>query len=114
MCNHDSFFSIDNLVEFGFGMAVARQMVNTFNQNLATTMLPVDGSTKNVHVSINNQDVGPLSEEELRLLIRQHKICSQTLAWMPGMATWKPIEQIPEVLKIIALTSPIHNKDEED
>lgn len=106
MCNHDSFFSIDNLVEIGLGMAVARQMVNTFNQNLATTMLPVDGSIKNVHVSINNQDVGPLSEEELCLLIRQHKICSQTLAWMPGMATWKPVGQIPEILKIIALTSP--------
>lgn len=114
MCNHDSFFSIDNLVEFGLGMAVARQMVNTFNQNLATTMSPVDYSIQNVHVSINNQDVGPLNEEEIRLLLRQHKICSKTLAWMPGMAAWKPIEQIPEVLKIIALTSPIHNKDEED
>lgn len=113
MCNHDSFFSIDNLVEFGLGMAVARQMVNIFNQNLATTMSPADYSVQNVHVSINNQDVGPLNEDEICLLLRQHRICSQTLAWMPGMATWKPVDQIPEILKIIALTSPIRNKDEE-
>lgn len=112
MCNHDSFFSIDNLVEFGLGMAVARQMVNTFNQNLAATMSPADYSILNVHVSINNHDVGPLSEDEIRLLCRQQKICSQTLAWMPGMSIWKPIEEIPEILKIIALTSPIYNNDE--
>lgn len=113
MCNHESFFSIDNLVEFGLGMAVARQMVNTFNQNLATAMSPADYSIRNVHVSINNLDVGPLNEEELCLLVRQHKISSETLVWMPGMAAWKPVEQIPEILKIIALTSPIRNKDEE-
>lgn len=112
MCNHESFFSIDNLVEFGLGMAVARQMVNTFNQNLATAISPADYSIQNVHVSINNHDVGPLSEDEIRLLCRQQKICSQTLAWMPGMAIWKPIEEIPEILKIIALTSPIYNNDE--
>lgn len=113
MCNHDSFFSIDNLVEFGLGMAVARQMVNTFNQGVALAMPEPDFSLRNAHVSMSGRDVGPLDEEEIRLLCRQQKICSKTLAWLPGMATWKPIEQIPEILKIIALTSLLSNKNEE-
>lgn len=105
MCNHNSFFSIDNLVEFGLGMAVARQMVNVFNQSLTPVMSQPDCRVENIHVSINNQDVGPLNEDEIRSLFIEKKINSQTLAWIPGIATWKPIGQIPVILKIIALTS---------
>lgn len=113
MCDRDNFFSIDNLVEFGMGMAVARQMVNAFNQGVALAMPEPDCSIRNAHVSMNGRDVGPLDEEDIRLLCCQKKICSKTLAWLPGMATWKPIEQIPEILKVIALTSLLSNKDEE-
>ena len=40
--NDDSFFSINRLVEFGMGMAVAQQMVNTMNS--AMTNMHVPGS----------------------------------------------------------------------
>ena len=33
MMNEDSFFSINRLLEFGMGMALAQQMVNTMNNS---------------------------------------------------------------------------------
>jgi hypothetical protein len=50
--------------------------------------------------------VGPLSDSELMQLITQRKVSKDTLTWMPGMQTWQPIEQVPAVLKLIALTPP--------
>lgn len=95
-------------------MAVARQMVNYFNQSFATTIQNHDCAIQNVHVSINNKDVGPLNESEIHVLCNQKRISADTLAWMPGMNTWKPIGQIPVILKIIALTSPTNTNNEED
>jgi hypothetical protein len=39
-------------------------------------------------------------------LIAQKKVNKDTLAWMPGLLGWKPIEQIPAILKLVALTPP--------
>ena len=35
-----SFFSIDRLVEFGMGMAVAQQMVKTMNESMTNMHVP--------------------------------------------------------------------------
>ena len=38
--NDDSFFSINRLVEFGMGMAVAQKMVNTMNKTMISMHVP--------------------------------------------------------------------------
>lgn len=113
--NDNNFFSVDRLVEFGMGIAMAQQMVNMMNQSMQQMYVP--GSIQSMpqpkqqqpqlyYVGINGQQVGPLNESELITMINNHSVNKDTLAWMPGMPTWKPIEQVPEILKIIALTPP--------
>lgn len=110
--NEQSFFSIDRLVEFGLGMGIAQQMVGMMNQYMQSMSVP--GSIQSMpkpmpniyYVVIDRQQVGPLNEGELSQLISQKRINKDTLAWVPGMPAWKPIEQIPAILKVVALTPP--------
>lgn len=108
----NSFFSIDRLVEFGLGMGIAQQMVGTMNQYMQ--QMYVTGSIQSMpkpmsniyYVAIDGQPIGPLNDGELSQLIMQKRINKNTLAWVPGMATWEPIEQVPAILKVVALTPP--------
>lgn len=110
--NDNSFYSIDRLVEFGMGMAMAQQMVRMMNETMQTMYVP--GSPQNmqapqslpIYVAIDGQPVGPLKEQDFSNLVAQHKVSKDTLAWTPGMANWKPIEEIPSMLQIIALAPP--------
>lgn len=107
-----NFFSIDRLVEFGMSAAIAQQMVKSMNQNMQNMYVP--GSIQSMpqpapsiyYVAINGQQTGPLNEAELTQLIIQKQVNKDTLAWMPGMAAWQPIEKVPAILKVIALTPP--------
>lgn len=112
MDNND-FFSLDRLLEFGLGMGMAQQMINMMNQSMKSMYIP--GSIQSMpqqplasiyYVAIDGQQTGPLRESELMELIRDKKVSKDTLAWMPGMATWLPIEKVPAILKLIALTPP--------
>lgn len=111
MDNND-FFSLDRLLEFGLGMGMAQQMINMMNQSMKSMYIP--GSTQSMpqpitsmyYVAIDGQQIGPLNESELMGLIRDKKVSKDTLAWMPGMATWLPVEKVPVILKLIALTPP--------
>lgn len=109
----NDFFSLDRLLEFGLGMGMAQQMINTMNQSMKSMYIP--GSIQSMpqqplasiyYVAIDGQQTGPLRESELMELIRDKKVSKDTLAWMPGMATWLPIEKVPAILKLIALTPP--------
>ena len=110
--NNDSFFSIDRLVEFGMGMAMAQQMVQIMNQSMKQMYIP--GSiqsmptpqTQPFYIAINGQSVGPLTESDFARMVAEGQVTKDTLAWMPGMLGWKPIEQIPAILKIVATAPP--------
>ena len=110
--DNNSFFSIDRLVEFGLGMGLAQQMVGMMNQYMQSMYVP--GSIQSMpkpmsqiyYVAIDGQQVGPLNDSELSRLITQHKINKDTLGWVPGMQAWQPIEKIPAILKVVALTPP--------
>ena len=110
--NNDNFFSIDRLVEFGLGMAVAQQMVQSMNHALTNTFIP--GSTNPLGTQrpltyfaiIDEKQAGPFSEAELARLITEGKISKTTYVWMPGMMNWEKAENVPGVLKIVALCPP--------
>ena len=110
--DNNSFFSIDRLVEFGMGMAVANQMVSTMNRAMQTMHVTGSGQTipqplqQIYFVAIDNKPVGPLNEGELSQLIYQKKVKKDTLAWMPGMLGWQPVEKVSAILKSVALTPP--------
>lgn len=110
--DENSFFSMDRLVEFGLGMAMAQQMVQVMNQSLKQMYIP--GSVQTMpapsahlfYVVLDGQSVGPLTESDLFLLVANKKVTKDTLAWMPGMSGWQAMGQIPAILKIVALTPP--------
>lgn len=114
--NEDSFFSLDRLVEFGINMSMAQQMINVMNQSMKSMYIP--GSIQSMpkaipqiyYVAIDGNQVGPLNDGEITSLVSQKRIHKDTLAWMPGLPSWKPIEKIPDLLKIIALTPPPLNE----
>jgi hypothetical protein len=110
--NDDNFFSINRLVEFGMGMAVAQQMVNTMNS--AMTNMHVPGSmnpmqtvsTQFYYAIIEGNQTGPFSEQELSRLINEKKIVKETYIWKPGLPKWEIAEKLPEILKLVALAPP--------
>lgn len=110
--NDNNFYSIDRLVEFGLSMAIANQMIGVMNYSMRN--MGVAGSQMNlnappstiIYVVADGNRVGPLSASEFSKLVSDRRVNKDTLAWMPGMPAWRPIESIPELLKIIALTPP--------
>ncbi len=114
--NDDSFFSINRLVEFGMGIAVAQQMVN--NMNSAMTNMHIPGSMNQMQTStpqfyyamIDGNQAGPFSEQELSRLISEKKIVKETYIWKPGLAKWEFAEKLPEILKLVALAPPPFNQ----
>ena len=114
--NDNSFFSIDRLIEFGMGMTVAQQMVQSMNHSMSNMHVPgAMNLTEKVnsiffYVIIDGSEAGPFSEKELTLLIANKKVVKETYVWMPSLSDWKMAEQIPEVLKLVALAPPPFNK----
>lgn len=114
--NDNSFFSLDRLVEFGLGVGVAQQMLKVMNESMQSMYIPgaqnpmPSVASKIYYVVIDGSPVGPLNDSELMQLIAQKRVDKSTLTWMPGMPAWKTIENVPEVLKVVALTPPPLNE----
>lgn len=110
--NDDSFFSIDRLVEFGMGMAIAQQMVKTMNSamnnmHVPGSMNPMQTSASQFYyVILEGNQAGPFSEQELSRLIADKKIVKETYIWKPGLPKWEFAEKLPEILKLVALAPP--------
>ena len=107
------FFSLDRLVEFGLGMGIAQQMVNSMNEAMINmhvpgSMNPMAEAKQNLFYAIvDNKQIGPLSDSEISRLITDKKVTKETYVWMPGMTNWEIVENVPEVLKLVALTPPL-------
>lgn len=110
--NDDSFFSINRLVEFGMGIAVAQQMVNTMNSAMTNmhipgSMIQMQTATPQFYYAmIEDNQAGPFSEHELSRLITEKKIVKETYIWKPGLPSWEIAEKLPEILKLVALAPP--------
>lgn len=109
--DNNSFFSIDRLVEFGLSMAIANQMVGAMNQAMQNMYVPgsqmqFNVMPQNIYVVMEGERVGPMTASTFNDLINSRQIDKDTLAWLPGLPSWRPIVEIPDLLKIIALTPP--------
>ncbi|GAB1368103.1 hypothetical protein MASR1M42_06510 [Azonexus hydrophilus] len=116
--NDDNFFSIERLVEFGLGMGIAQQMVNSMNQAMKNVHIPgpmnglaaMPGEVNSLPVSyfvvLDGKQAGPFAAEELSRLIVQGRIDKMTYVWRAGMAGWAHCQDVPEVLKLVALCPP--------
>lgn len=114
--NSDYYYSVDRLVEFGMSMAIAQQMVHSMNTAIAG-MRPAGFSTelhqvpKGIfYVMLADKQVGPLTETELSQMVANRQISKETYVWKPGMPRWSSADNVPEVLKIVALCPPPFEK----
>jgi len=109
-----NFFSIDRLVEFGMGMAIAQQMVNTMNNTMQNMYIPGSGNLlqqpqkpeRIYYVLIEGKQAGPFCETELVRLINDKKLTKETYIWYTGLKEWKTAENVPEILRLVALAPP--------
>lgn len=117
------FSSLDKLIEFGLGLGIATQMMNTMNTVIARTAYPgvsinpgVVGSTscssscgnpeqeKSQYYIVDKDKVaGPLNECDLSKLAEKEILTENTFCWYPGMTGWNLACNIPEINKIILL-----------
>lgn len=106
----NNFFSINSLVEFGMGMAIAQQMVKTMNHSIDNMKVPGSYSTQQpqslFYAVIEGKQVGPLSEQDISQLIRDKKIVNETYMWKPSMPDWVIAENMPEIVRLVALCPP--------
>lgn len=111
--NDSDFFSVDKLVEFGLSLAISQQMVASMNQTINASIVPgamnsmqSNASAELFYFAINGQQAGPFTGRDTIELLQQGKLNKDTLSWKPGMTSWKKLEEVPEILKYIALTPP--------
>lgn len=57
------------------------------------------------YYSQNNQQMGPVAEEELKSKLRSGILVANTLVWKEGMGDWKPVSEVAELA--MALTTAI-------
>jgi hypothetical protein len=114
MYDERSFFSMDRLIEFGMSMAVAQQMTNTMNQTMrnmhipgaGNPMAPAQKTELAYYVMIDGKQAGPFCETEIGRLINEKKISKETYIWHTGLKQWQTAENIPAVLRLVALAPP--------
>ncbi len=114
--DENSFYSIDRLVEFGLTLGVATQMANSMNAGLQAMQIPGARNAMQPNVlaedqplfyaALDGKSVGPLATSELSRLIAEKRVTKETYVWKPGMPDWQLAENVPEVLKLVALTPP--------
>ena len=120
--NNYGFYSMDKLIEFGLGMTMARHMMKVMNESLEGMQTPAAPKplqqnplyVQQIHpvtlsayyVCLDGKSAGPFNEMEITKLINSKRINKDSLAWMPGMPQWEKIENIPAILRIVALTPP--------
>jgi len=112
MNNENSFYSIDRLIEFGMGLAVAQQMVKTMNDAMQNMHIPGSMNPMQTipqqfyYAIIEGRQTGPFSEQELSRLIAEKKVVKESYVWKPGMLKWEIAEHLPDVLKMVASMPP--------
>lgn len=111
------FSLIDRLIEFGMGLSLAQQMINTMNtamsnMHVAGVNAGTTGQTNCAaapyvavpwYAAVDNHQAGPLNETEVIRLIQKGAINENTLMWAPGMTGWQTACTIPSVNKLLLL-----------
>ena len=114
--DESSLYSVGRLVEFGLSLGIATQMANSMNASLQAMRVPGAGNPMQpntltedqplFYVVLDGKSVGPLATSELSRLIAEKRVTKESYVWKPGMPDWRLAENVPEVLRLVALTPP--------
>lgn len=121
---------MDRLMELGMSMAVANQMIGTMNQAMNNMQVPgrvfqpaagtvpvsneaapqpnpndVPPEIQATYAVIDGHMAGPLTDKQVSQLIQIGTLTPQTLVWRPGLPEWRYASDVPEIYKIILLST---------
>lgn len=109
----NNFDSIDRLMEIGFSMAIAQQMMQTMNQCIANTTVPQvqvappampAPERRQYYAVIDDKVSGPFNDDELLTLAKTNVLRADTMIWSPGYPGWCRARTLPDVNKYIILS----------
>lgn len=106
------YYSLDKLVEFGLGASVASQMISSMNQSIGSMATPGAGNATLPNAEplyyVANVGIvdGPFSTTELARMLRSGDVVKETYIWRPGMAKWDLVQNMPDVLRLVAIAPP--------
>lgn len=116
--NDDNFYSVERLVEFGLGAAVAQRMVHSMNAAISNVTMPGYGplvntaAARSFWVMLDGAPTGGFDEADMMKLIAAGKVGKSSHVWRPGMAQWQTVENTADVLRLVALAPPPFNPPE--
>jgi hypothetical protein len=91
----------------GLGAGIGNQLGNvTSHLNTQNTPQSPPPMPTSYFVLINNQQNGPLGLENVRQLIGDVRINTQTMVWKEGLADWTLITNLPELSILFSQTPP--------
>ena len=96
-------------VGLGAGVGVGSSVGNLAGQYINTNpnnVPPIPPTSPLYHLVINGQQVPNLTVENISSYIANGVANASTLAWTPGMNTWLPIAQIPELASLVNNQTP--------
>lgn len=89
------------------GSNMANMMGNAMQgMNQPQPPQPPTGAIAQYHVSLNGQQAGPYTLEQLKQLISAGNITLTTYLWKPGMPAWDTAGNIPEVASLFGCVPP--------
>ena len=82
-------------------------MINNLGQQMQNNMnTPPPPPTLNYMVSMNGQQSGPFSIQQLQQLVQQGQINTQTYVWKQGMSNWVMAGQVQELASLCIANTP--------
>jgi hypothetical protein len=108
----DTGSTMEHFMEMGMGLAMGNQMAQAMGQTMTNVLSQTQAGqtapppSRLYYAAIEGRQAGPFSETELARLINDKKIGRETLMWYQGMAQWKAVQDVPELLRIFTLAPP--------
>lgn len=89
----------------GFGSVVGQMSAQTIDTNPTAPPPPVPSQTI-YHIYINGQQMSGHTPQTILNLISQGVANADTLVWTPGMPSWVPLVQVPELAQLLSSQTP--------
>lgn len=89
----------------GTGMGLGQVMGQTIGGGGANNPPPPPTGVQ-FHVSINGQQQGPFSLDQIKTMVGSGQITKQTYVWKQGMANWALAGDVPEINSLFGMTPP--------
>lgn len=91
------------MMGMGIGGAMGGQ-IGGMMTNLNNTPPPVPNVT--FHISLNGQQSGPFSLDQLKQFIQNGQFTASHHVWKEGMAGWELVSNVPEIAVLFSVTPP--------